>query len=475
MIQKKFKQGERFIWIGITFFLLILILFVSFSNRILAQNQTLETQRALEKFTDILYYVQEYYVNEDKLEPNNLIDGALNGLFEALDDPYSSYLTSYDLRSLKDTSTGKFGGVGLVISKKRDSVDDKGNRMENVPIEVITPIQGTPAYKAGVSAGDLIIKVDGQSTYKLTLDEVVIILRGRVGTQVTMTIQRGESLIFDVTVTRENIEIPTVKSALIPGNIGYLKIIEFTKYTPQRVKEVILDFKSQNYNALIIDLRFNPGGVLNAVVDITDYILSSGPIVSVKGRAAAENAIYQASRYKTIVNEKIPIVVLINKGSASASEILAGALKDTRRATIIGETSYGKGTVQHARVIGDSGFRLTVAKYYTPAEISIDGIGIDPHIIVKEEEFTEEELSSYERLIKENTISLFVKANPSPTEEEITQFIKKLKQEGIILREIALRRLIKSEINRTNNNPPIYDLETDLVLKRAVDFLKANE
>jgi carboxyl-terminal processing protease len=471
-IQKKKPLTERLLWVSITTGLALLVLFLLLTPNLVAQNGDTKSQQDLEKFAEIYYYIQQYYVDQDKLDPDTLINGALKGLFKALDDPYSAYLTPDELHYLTDTSQGEFGGVGLVISKQRYVVDSKGNRPENLPVEVISPIEGTPAYKAGVSAGDLIIKVDGDSTLELSLDEVVKRLRGDPGTTVTITLQRGESLVFDVKVTRAVIEIPTVKSAMMPGNIGYLKIIEFTSFTLDRVKEALLDFKKQNFKALIIDLRMDPGGLLPSVVSIADLILSKGPIVSVKGRNPVDNTVYNATPYKTIVPENIPIVVLIDKGSASASEILAGALQDTGRAVIVGETSYGKGTVQHAKILDDSGFRLTVAKYYTPKGISIDKIGVKPNIEVKEDEYTDAEKASYEKLIKENTISNYVAAHPHATDKEIDRFIDGLKKQGIALRELALKRLIKSEMNRTNNNPPVYDLSTDIVLQKAVEIIK---
>jgi carboxyl-terminal processing protease len=470
-IEKKKGQKERFFWICITSGLLLLVLFLSLSPNLVAQNED-KAKEALGKFAEIYYYVQQYYVDESKLDPNNLIDGALQGLFKSLDDPFSAYLTSKELRYLTDTSEGTFGGVGLVISKKRDVFDEQGKLAEDVPVEVISPIEGTPAYKAGVSAGDLIIKVEDESTLKLSIDEVVQRLRGKPGTDVTMTIQRGESLVFEVTVTRAVIEIPTVRSALMPKGIGYLKIIEFTSYTADRVKEVVLDFKKQGYKALIIDLRLNPGGLLPSVVSITDYFLSEGPMVSIKGRNPSDNVVYNATPFKTIVPANIKIIVLIDRGSASAAEILAGALKDTGRAKIIGETSYGKGTVQHAKVVGDTGFRLTVAKYYTPSGISIDKVGVKPDIEIKEDDYSEAEKASYEKLIKEKIITNFVKSKPEASEKEIDNFIKGLKNQGIALRDIALKRLIKNELNRTNNNPPVYDLSTDMVLKKAVELIE---
>jgi carboxyl-terminal processing protease len=438
----------------------------------LAQNPASDDLRALQKFNEIYYYIKDNYVDSDKTDAKRMIDGALQGLFKSLDDPYSAYITEEALRELEDTSTGAFGGVGLVISKQR-LFNKNGDPIENTPVEVVSPIDGTPAYRAGINAGDLIIKVEGESILELTLDEVVKRLRGAPGTSVKVTIRRGESLEFDVSLQRAKIEIPTVKHAMIGSSVGYIKIIEFTTYTPERVKDVLTEFRGKGAKALIIDLRSNPGGVLSSVISIADYFLSSGTIVSVRGRNAAENVVYSAKRSNDIWPANLPVTVLIDRGSASASEILAGALKDQGRATIVGEKSYGKGTVQHVKISDDAGFgfKLTVARYYTPSGATVDKVGVLPDVEVKEEEYSDTEKASYERIIKENLVGKFIEKNHNPREKDITAFIAQLKAKGIALREIALRRLILREVYRMVNDPPVYDLNTDIVLKRALDLL----
>jgi carboxyl-terminal processing protease len=474
-IFKEITKRERSLWIGITLFLAGFILLFSFAPGLVAQGESSEDQRALQKLNDTYYYIKDYFVDGDKTDTKKLIDGALEGLFKSLDDPYSAYITAESLRDLEDTSTGSFGGVGLVISKER-LFDKNGAAIEKTPIEVVSPIDGTPAFKAGVNAGDLIIKVEGDSTLELSLDEVVKKLRGAPGSSVTMTIRRGQTLEFDVSLVRANIEIPTVKSALINNTTGYIKIIEFTKYTPARVKEVIADLVSKGMTSLIIDVRSNPGGVLDAVTTIADYFISDGPLVSVKGRMASENVVYNAKKSNDLVPATMPIAILIDKGSASASEILAGALKDSGRAQAFGEKSYGKGTVQRVKFTDDSGFKLTVARFYSPSGATIDKVGVSPNVEVKEEDYTDAEKASYEKIIKDNLIGEFIKQHPQPGEKETSDFIVQLQKQGIALREIALRRLILREVYRTVNDPPIYDLGTDLVLQKAMESLaqKAN-
>jgi carboxyl-terminal processing protease len=457
MREKPTRGRERTVWIVVTAALAAVIVLLTFTPRVLAGNQEAETQRLLTKFYEVFRFVQENYVEE--VDPQVMVDGALKGLFESLDDPHSAYLTAEEMRDLDDTTTGRFGGVGLIISKVERGV------------EVISPIEDTPAYRAGVNAGDIIVAVDGESVVDLDIDEVLSVLRGAPGSPVTMTILRGKSLRFDANVVRAMIEVPTVKKAMIPGGIGYLRVIQFTPLTTDRVEEAIEFFQENGYQSLIVDLRSNPGGLLAAVIDVADFFLSRGPIVSTRSRVAAENHVFYASSRNTMVPEDLPVIVLINRGSASASEILAGALKDTGRATIMGETSYGKGSVQQIKRIDGAGFRLTMSRYFTPAGKNIDKVGIAPDVEVLEPELTETEEQALSQLLEGNRIREFVSANPDPSQAEIQRFEEQLASEGIVLGDRYVERLIRNEINRTNNNPPVYDLDYDLVLRRAVDRL----
>jgi carboxyl-terminal processing protease len=460
-MEKKLKFfKERTLWIVVTAFLAAVIVLLSFAPRVLAGNQEAETQRLLSTFFEVFRFVQEHYVDEDKVDPNNLIEGAMRGMFEALDDPHSAYLSPEEMRDLDDTTMGRFGGVGLIISKI-----DRG-------VEVVAPIEGTPAYRAGVNAGDLIVAVDGESVVDLNIDEVLSVLRGEPGSSVTMTIIRGKSLRFDVRVVRDLIEVPTVRQDMIPGGIGYLRIIQFTPLTVDRVEEALRQFADSGYSSLIIDLRSNPGGLLSGVIDIADFFLSKGPIVSTRSRVASENHVFYASSRNTMVPADLPIVVLIDRGSASASEILAGALQDTGRATIMGEKSYGKGSVQQIKRVGDAGFRLTMSRYYTPLGKNIDHIGISPDVPIQEPELSEEEEQALSRIIEEELIKDFLSRYPNPTDENINSFERELANKDIRLDDRYIRRLVRNELNRTNNNPPVYDLEFDLVLQEAVNYLR---
>jgi carboxyl-terminal processing protease len=452
------------VWMGVTVFLLTAVVLVAFSPRALAENRDPEKQQMLDSFGKILDFVQSNYVDADKVETKALVEGALKGLFQALGDQYSEYLAGEDLRALEDTTTGEFSGIGVVISKEADAAG----------AEVVSPLEGTPAYRAGVTAGDVFLKINGEELQKLSLEDIVDRIRGPEGEELTLTIQRGKSLVFDVTLRRATVQVPTVKRAMMPGGIGYLRITTFTPFTARNVEEAIRYFGSSSYRALIVDVRSNGGGRLDSVIQIADYFLDSGTIVSTRGRSRAESHTYAAHLSDTIVSASIPVVVLIDAYSASASEILAGALKDTGRAKTIGQKSFGKGTVQQMPQIGDFVFKLTMSKYYTPSGISIDGTGIEPDIPVPTDELSEAELASYDRLVKEGRLRSFVEGSRvpgAPAESEIVAFLDGIQKDGIVIGERLARKLIRDEANRTNNSPPVYDLEYDRVLQRAVEVL----
>jgi carboxyl-terminal processing protease len=462
------RNKERYIWLGSGLLALAVVALVSFGPTAIAQPKMTESEEYLETFEDIFRYIEENFVEE--IDPKMLFEGALDGMFDVLDDPYSYYLDDLEMDSLGLTTNGNFGGVGLTISKQSRS--DVADDVPDAPryIEVVSPIDGTPGYRAGINAGDLITEINGDTTAELSIDEAVELIRGVPGTNVDLTIGRGPSRTFTVTVTRDIIEVPTVRSAMVDDDIAYLKITQFTPFTDDRVKEAIEDFEAEDYSALVIDVRNNPGGRLSTVIEVADMFLDDGTIVSTRSRVPRENDIFSASR-STLVPQRIPIVILVNKGSASASEILAGALRDNDRATIVGETSYGKGSVQQVRDFGDGGFRLTTSRYYTPSGKNIDKIGINPDTAVSEEPFTEEEESSIDRLNTDNTIGQFVDGNPNPSEADIAVFVRNLHEDDIVLEDRLIRRLVRNEVNRTNNEPPVYDLEFDLALQEAVKQL----
>ncbi len=465
------KNGNKLTWIGAACAAFIFTLIVSFTPRVEAEQSAQATQQYIDRIQYAFNFILQNYV--DEIPPEQLYEGAMQGLFESLDDPYSYYLTASDMEDLTDTTTGKFGGVGLYISKPAESEEDpQADNGRDAYIKVVAPIEDTPAYRAGIHAGDYITKIEGESTKKLTVDDVVDRLRGEPGSTVTVTILRGKDITFDVDITRAIIEIPTVKHAMINDSIGYIRIIQFTPYTDDRVKEALQEFKQKNYSKLIIDVRQNPGGLLTSVTDTVDLIQSEGTIVSTRSRIAQENEVFTADSKREVPVE-IPIVVLIDQGSASASEILAGAIKDTGRGVLIGETSFGKGSVQKIIPFGRSGFKLTISRYYTPSGVNIDKVGIDPDIEVKEPELTEEDNEDLKEIFEQRLISKFVDENPDASEQQKEDFVVQLKREhDINLEDRLLRKLLRNEFQRRMDFPPVYDLKYDKPLQKAVEMLK---
>ena len=462
---------DRKIWLWLSGAFMALILFLAFVPVTFAQSAGKTSQYGL-IIDEMMRFIKTYYVED--VDDKTLFEGAMKGMFESLGDPYSVFLTEEEMDAMSDSTTGQFGGVGLYITKQSSKASEEEDYMPYV--RVVAPIEDTPAYRLGIHAGDYIIKVEDKSTETLPLDEVTEMLRGEPGTKVTVTFLRGDDIIFTHEIERAVIEVPTVKYDTIDKNIGYLRIIQFTPTTPDKVKEALENFSKKRIKSLVIDLRSNPGGVLDSAVEIADLFLDDGVIVSTKGKVPSPslNHVYRATK-KTKISKSVPIAVLIDKGSASASEILSAALSDNGRAVLVGETTYGKGLVQQLRALGKEGFKLTMSKYYTPKDVNINKVGIPPDKEVKDRELTEEEKTSYKKLIEEYRIHKFVRENPKPSDLQIDTFIQQLKSEGITLEDRIIRKLIRNELNLSLDNPPVYDMEFDIVLQEAVRMLKSGE
>ena len=319
----------------------------------------------------MLEKINKEYV--DEINQSESMDSAINGLLQSL-DPYSAYMTPKTFREMQTDTSGEFGGLGIEVS------------MEAGVIKVISPIDDTPASKADIKAGDYIVKIDDVQVQGKSLSEAVDLMRGPVGSEIELTVRRrGVKKALTFNIIREIIEVKSVKSDLINNNIGYLRLTSFNDNSSQQIKKQIKKLNdNKDLKAFILDLRNNPGGLLNQAIKITDFFLENGEIVSTKSRKKSENRRWFAKK-GDIINGKT-LLVLINYGSASASEIVAGALKDHKRAIIIGESSYGKGSVQSIIPLKNKGaIRLTVAKYYLPSGKSISEVGVKPDIEVNEE------------------------------------------------------------------------------------------
>ena len=347
------------------FFIIIFILFLS-----KAYGTNDDIYEKIDLFSEVLDKINKEYV--DVVDQNKVMDAAINGVLQSL-DPYSSYMSPEVFKDMQTETSGEFGGLGIEVG------------MEAGVVKVISPIDNTPASKAGVKAGDYIVKIDGNQVQGKSLTEAVEIMRGPVGSEIEITVRRRgikKALIFNI--IREIIEIQSVKSKIIDKNIGYIRLTQFNENSSSQIKKTITELKKKQIRGYIFDLRNNPGGLLSQAITISDFFLDHGEIVSTKNRRKSENRKWFAKKGDLI--EGKPLIIITNYGSASASEIVAGALKDHKRAIILGEKSYGKGSVQSIIPLKNSGaIRLTISKYYLPSGKSISTIGVIPDIEVIEE------------------------------------------------------------------------------------------
>ena len=348
---------------------IVTIILLNISSKVYSQN-TDKLYNKIDLFSEVLERIQNEYVEE--IDQAEAMDSAINGLLQSL-DPYSSYMNQKTWEESETETSGEFGGLGIEVS------------MESGVVKVIAPIDDTPASRAGVKAGDYIIKINGEQVLGKTLMEAVNLMRGPVGTSIEITVRRKglkKAKIFEI--TREIIEIKSVISKLIDNKVGYLRLRAFNQNSSDQLKKEISKIeKNKKLVGYILDIRNNPGGLLTQAIEISNFFLDDGEIVSTKGRKNKENRKFFAKKGDKIKGK--PLIVLINNGSASASEIVAGALQDQKRAVLLGEATFGKGSVQSIIPLKNRGaLRLTVSKYYLPSGKSISDVGVIPDIKVEE-------------------------------------------------------------------------------------------
>jgi len=356
MMKKKFIVSFLFIFI------------ISINPALSLEN---EIYKKIDLFGEVLEKINEEYV--DEIDQSKSMDSAINGLLQSL-DPYSSYMSPEIFREMQTETSGEFGGLGIEVG------------MESGVVKVISPIDDTPASRSGIKAGDYIVKINDTQVQGKSLTEAVELMRGPVGSSIELTVRRqGAKKALTFNIVREIIQIKSVKAELLEKNIGYIRLTSFNENSSKQIKKEIGKLKkNNNLKAYILDLRNNPGGLLSQAIKISDFFLENGEIVSTKGRKASENRRWFAKQGD--LTDGKALIVLINYGSASASEIVAGALKDHKRAILLGDNSYGKGSVQSIIPLkNDGAIRLTIAKYYLPSGKSISEVGVSPDIMISEE------------------------------------------------------------------------------------------
>ena len=419
---------------------------------------TVDSYEKLKTFSEILSLLEANYV--EKVDTNQLIDGAIRGMLKTL-DPHTSYLPPEAFTQMKVETSGRFGGLGIEITIKKGI------------LTVVTPIEDTPAFKAGVKAGDRIIKIEDESTLDMTLSDAVERLRGKIGTEVNITIFReGMEEPLKVTLERANIQVKSVKSKIFEGSIGYVRIRSFTKTTSRDLDKVLDEFRAKHVKKMVLDLRNNPGGLLNQAVEVSDRFLKpENLIVYTQGRTEEQNMRF--TTHDRVQRVSYPMIILVNGGSASASEIVAGALQDSSRAIILGTQTFGKGSVQTIIPLNDgSALRLTTARYYTPSGRVIQENGIVPDIIVEvpiiskktsaENDENKQEINKEKvkmrKFLREKDLRQHLKGKKSFGEEE-----SKAKDEKKSEEELKKEKLMASLKE---------DLGKDIQLKEAIALLK---
>lgn len=417
-------------------------------------------------FQEAYKVIKREYFDDKKVTAKNMMYGAIKGMLENLDDPYSTFMDPSISKEFSIDMKGSFGGLGIQIDV-RDGW-----------ITVISPIEDTPAWKAGMKPGDKIIEIEGNTTKGYSVKQAVDKLRGKPGTKVTITVAReGIKEAFHLTLKREEIKLVTVKSSIIEANgknYAYIKVLEFSMPTAEDFRNQLQKLLDKQPDGLIVDLRNDPGGLLQVVINMVNYFQNEGLIVYTKGKLPENNNESYANKENAFVPLDLPMVVMINQGSASASEIFAGAMQDTGRAVLVGVKSFGKGSVQKTYPFPSDGSQIkyTVARYYTPSGVSIDRIGLTPNVEEKMwlDLISDNEKNSLVKIQNTNFIKDFLTKTPNPNEENIKEFQKSLQKQGFEAGVKSLSFLIKLKKNE-NALPQNYDLEFDNQLSKALEVL----
>lgn len=468
---------------------IVVLIFILISFPLLAQEAVEKDQKEeagayenddvydqLELFsTAMSYMLKNYYKDLSKEDLDKAMSGAISGMMQGLGDRYSFYQPkARRKREQENLFYAKFGGLGIRILPSPDGY-----------VNIVQPMEGTPAMKAGLRSGDKIIKVDDESIENKSIEDVVDILRGEVGTNVTITIVRsGRNMPFDVTITRGIINFPSVMGTMMDGQIGYVGISSFTTDTGDELKNILKDLNSQGIRGVIMDLRNNTGGLMSAAVAVSDAFLTDGVIVSTDGRLDSFDSEYKADK-AVLVPMDMPLAVLVNGNSASGSEIVAGAMKDHKRGIIVGEKTFGKGVVQQRFPLDeDRAVSITVSIYKTPSGNWINEKGIEPDVAVKQPDLLEgEDDEMLIKLYRGEYIDKFVydyleehqdqgvKEQLQALEEKIPELMQTLSDNSITLSEKTIRRYVERRFESAKSIPSI-DLENDTQLAAAVDEVK---
>ncbi len=459
----------------ILYSVILALLVLSVGNPLQASSTNLTYFKSLDLIRKVLELIKSDYV-EENIDEQKLIYGAIEGMLKKLDDPYTRFMEPKSFKEMQVETQGEFGGLGIVISIK--------DRM----LTVVSPIDDTPAARAGVMAGDMIIKIDGKDVIDIALHDAVKLLRGPVGSKVILSILReGDRESKDYELTREIIKLPSVKYWVIEPNIGYIRLTQFIQTSSEDLEKALIDLEKNGARSIILDLRNNPGGLLTSAVEVGRKFIPKGDIVSIKGRDGEENTYSSFFKYHPL----LPLIVLINEGSASASEIVAGAVKDNKRGLLVGRKTFGKGSVQTVISLNDgSAMALTTALYYTPSGVNIHKSGINPDIDVelpKLDESKQDEIRKAIELDQKYLQKLSNAHNAAAPEANVKTASEAVRvelssgtitvyTEGGASESHKLSGYIEPPDSFTHNKLEVFVINPfDTQLQRAIDILKSTE
>lgn len=413
----------------------------------------------LQLFNQVLEKIQSGYYDTEKIKPGNLMRAAIDGMLDSLEDPYTRLMVPEDYKDMQIKTQGKFGGVGMVIEK------------EDTAIRVVYPIAGTPAFNAGIQPGDLIVQIENEPTDTLDVAGAADRLRGTPGTDVGITVIHGKKK-FNMTLKRANVQIESVNYDTIDTVTGlqYLRVKDFTEHSARDVAEALKELKSRGMSALILDLRNNPGGLLESASDMSDLFVDTGLIVYTKGRLPGQNRVFPATKRNDYTD--FPVIVLTNGHTASGAEILAGAIRDSGRGILVGTKTFGKGVVQsvYDHLILDYAVTVTTATYYTPSGVRIHKKGIPPDIEVEQAAVPKEVQDALYKIRGEDIILEFAKNHESFDAKDVAEIMSVLQAKKMDLPEPYLRYLMKEQFMRKKGKNVVFDIDTDIQFRRAVEI-----
>lgn len=448
--------------------LIIGIVFVVANRNATAATTNLTYFKSLDLIRKVLELIKSDYV-EENIDEQKLIYGAIEGMLKKLDDPYTRFMEPKNFADMQTETQGEFGGLGIVISIK--------DRM----LTVISPIDDTPAARAGIMAGDMIIKIDGKDVIDIALHDAVNLLRGPAGTKVTITIMReGSKESKDYELERQIIKVPSIKYWTIGHDIGYIRLTQFIQTSSEDLEKALINLEKNGVKSIILDLRNNPGGLLTAAVEVGRKFIPKGDIVSIKGRDGEKNTYSSFYKY----HPTLPLIVLINEGSASASEIVAGAIKDNKRGLLLGKKSFGKGSVQTVISLNDgSAMALTTALYYTPSGVNIHKTGIKPDIEVDLPKFDESKTDEIKKKIEDDQKYLQMLSNAPHQDKTATDtYTAELASGSILINYVnknasethKLSGFVEPPDSLAHGKLEEYVINPyDTQLQRAIDILKS--